>query len=193
MEKEKKAPIRWGRVVITAIIGFLLVASVYYAGWHSMYYDPQCNETHKTTSTPPSKLQTAQDLFDQGNYDYDTGSCMKAVLDYTFAIQKDPTMAVAYNNRAYTYMRMESYDMALPDLDKAITLRPDYAHALMNRGDIKTFVLHSTDGVADYDKVIAMGATKGTSVCGHRAMALHNGNVLFAFWNFLTKPANSGC
>ncbi len=122
----------------------------------------------------------------QGNYDYDTGNCQKAIIDYTASIKMNPNYPQAYNNRAYTYMRMQNYPAALPDLDKALALNPSYTQALMNRGDIHNYyIIDRPNAILDYEKVISLGHTQGTSVCGHLFLARHNG------WNlgiFLAIP-----
>jgi tetratricopeptide (TPR) repeat protein len=149
--------------------------------------DAQCSAIHMTTTRPPVHLTTATDYFDKGNYDYEIGNCIEAVSDYTTSVLLDPTYAQAYNNRAYTYMRMRNYPDALVDLDRALTINPNYIQALMNRGDIHNYyyAIDRLSAVADYEKVMALGATKGTSVCGHLFLAVHNG------WNigtFLDLP-----
>jgi tetratricopeptide (TPR) repeat protein len=147
--------------------------------------DTQCSTTHTATTTPPASLKTTTDYFEQGNYDYDTGDCSKAIVDYTESIKLDPKNSQTYNNRAYTYMRLRDYKSALPDLDKAISLNPNYINALMNRGDIHNYyyAIDRKSAIADYEKVIALGGTKGTSVCGHLFLAEHNG------WNLGTLLA----
>ena len=145
--------------------------------------DTHCTTYHATTSYPPVNLTTAMDYFMQGNYDYDRGNCTKAISDYTASIGLNPDYPQAYNNRAYTYMRMQKYQNALPDLDKAIALNPTYIQALMNRGDIHNyyFAIDRQSAIADYEKVISLGGTQqSTSVCGHLFLAKHNG------WNLGT-------
>lgn len=192
--KIPRPPLRYKRVLIASLMGFLVLSGTYLTLWR-MGQDTHCYTKHETDTKPPEKVSTAQEFFDQANYDFDIGSCAKATIEYGIAIKTYPEFAEAYNNRAYTYMRMQNYPMALADLDKAIELRPDYVNALRNRGDLLTFYLKGStrSGVPDYDKVIALGQSKGTSVCGHRAMALHHHIVFFALWNFLTKPEGSGC
>jgi tetratricopeptide (TPR) repeat protein len=73
------------------------------------------------------------------DYDYDRGACVQAIEDYTRAMNLDPVLVAAYNNRAYTHIRQQDYPAALPDLDHAIALRPEYVNALMNRGDIYNY------------------------------------------------------
>jgi len=154
-------------------------------------------EPNMTPSTSPKVLQNAQDYFAQGDYDYEQGHCTQAIADYTQAIKLNPTYAQAYNNRAYTYMQENRYVDALPDLDKAIQLRPNYVNALMNRGDLYNYY-YQTDrkkAVSDYDQVIALGAAQGTSVCGHRILAIHQGWNLDAIIDILThlRPPLDSC
>lgn len=146
--------------------------------------DLQCGTVHTTTSLPPSSVTSAMDYYEQGNYDYETGNCQKAITDYTHSIELNPNFPQAYNNRAYTFMRMRDYAAALPDLDSALQLKPDYIQALMNRGDIHNyyFQIDRPSAVKDYEKVIALGGNqKETSVCGHLLLARNNGWTVGAF------------
>jgi hypothetical protein len=79
-------------------------------------------------------------------------------------------------------MMENNYAAALPDLDQAIALRPTYVNALMNRGDIYNFYFHQDNeqAIHDYNRVIALGGDRTTSVCGHRWLAVHHG------WNIGT-------
>ncbi len=182
-----------GAIGILVFLLFLFVAK----GVSSAFApDPQCIIPHQTSSQPPSTLTSAQDFFKQGNYDYDVGNCKKAIDDYTQAIQRNPRFEQAYNNRAYTYMRMRDYQHALPDLDRAIQLRPLYVNALMNRGDIYNFyyAIDRKKAMADYDTVLALGfpAYQGTSLCGHRLLAQSNGWNVNVFIKVLSNLANGG-
>lgn len=126
-------------------------------------------------SSPSARLITAQDYFHQGDYEYDQGRCSQAIADYTQAITLDPQVAEVYNNRAYTYMALDQYDKALPDLDQAIAIRPDYINALMNRGDIYNYyyAVNHDRAIADYDRVMAIDPQnqQHTQVNGHMAYA----------------------
>jgi Tfp pilus assembly protein PilF len=138
--------------------------------------DGQCGVYHATESYPPSSTTSAMDYFDLGNYDYDKGDCTKAVEDYAKSIELNPNYPQAYNNRAYTYLRLRNYDAALADLNKAIALNPNYIQALVNRGDIyNNFIVDKDKAIIDYQKVISLGGTKGTSVCSKLLDAQSNG------------------
>jgi tetratricopeptide (TPR) repeat protein len=92
-------------------------------------------------------------------------------------------------------MRRQDYAAALPDLDRAIDLRPDYAHALMNRGDIYNYYyrIDRRRAIADYDRVIALGQTPHTSICGHRLLAYYEGWSAGVALNILTRGIEGGC
>ncbi len=153
--------------------------------------DRQCLTFHTTTSKQPTQLKTAQDFFALGNYQYDIGNCLQAIVSYTQAIQLDPNFAEAYNNRAYTYMRLRNYKDALLDLDQAIAINPQYVEALMNRGDIYNYyyTIDKQKALADYHNVVALGKEKDKSgsVCGHIAMAETNGMIPLAFLKVFTN------
>jgi tetratricopeptide (TPR) repeat protein len=172
-KKRKKKAIAVSAIVALFLLGFL--ALVMYSA--ATAPDTQCLNIHATTTISPVSLETAMDYFQQGNYDYDTGNCAKAIADYSVSINKDPEYPQAYNNRAYTLMRMHNYRAALEDLDVALSLNPNYIQALVNRGDIHNYYndIDRPSAVADYEKVISLGATIGTSVCGHLFLAKHNG------------------
>ena len=179
----RKPKINHDAVVVTGVVtGVLLGLLAFFMYQSANAPDTQCTTAHMTSSRPPRQLQTANDYFMRGNYEYDVGNCDEAISDYTRSIALDPSNPQAYNNRAYTYMRQQDYADALVDLDEAIRLKPDYVQALMNRGDIYNyyFNIDRNRAVADYEKIISLGGSTQTSVCGHLFLARHNG------WNLGT-------
>ena len=52
----------------------------------------------------------------------------------TLAIEVDPDLALAYNNRGWAYIELEQYEQAVADCTKAIELDPELALAYSNRG-----------------------------------------------------------
>ena len=151
----------------------------------------------KTISTPPQTLVTAQDYLAQGDYDYAQGNCDRAIASYSHAIALSPRFAEAYNNRAFIQMVKKDYAAALPDLDQALLIRPNYINALMNRADIFNYyyAIDYQRAVADYDRVLGSdpGAAGYTSVCGHRLLALNHGWSLNVAIQLLTRGVSAGC
>lgn len=143
---------------------------------------------------PPAAPMTAQDFFAHGDYAFDHKDCDGAIVAYSRALELNPGFAEAYNNRAYSFMAKGEYAQALPDLDRAIELRPDYVNALMNRGDIYNYyyALDRKRAIADYDRVIQLGARQ-TSVCGHRLLAIHDGWNLGVLVDLVSHGTQAGC
>jgi tetratricopeptide (TPR) repeat protein len=188
--KKKKKTIVWKPLGISLAVICLLLVLIGYGIYSSDHQpDLQCGVSHTTASKPPISLITATDYFVQGNYDYDIGDCQQAIAAYSKSISLNPNYAQAYNNRAYTNMRMRNYKDALPDLNKAIQLNPNYIQALMNRGDIHNYYyqIDRQSAIKDYEKVITLGGNQQeTSVCGHLFLAKHNGWTLGAYIGYFT-------
>jgi tetratricopeptide (TPR) repeat protein len=182
-------------IPVAVLGGGLLVLGASAAYGAATEPDTQCTSVHTTTSQPPPSLVSAADFLALGDFDFDRGACNEAIADYTRAIDLDAQFAAAYNNRAYTNMRQQNYAAALPDLDRAIELRPDYANALMNRGDIYNYyyAIDRQRAIADYDRIIALGQSGQGSVCGHRMLAYYGGWSPRVFVDVLLHGTDVGC
>jgi tetratricopeptide (TPR) repeat protein len=137
--------------------------------------DHHCRDAAPSTPAPLQDLKNAAELLKLGDRAFDAGNCNEAIGVYTQALALNPDYAEAYNNRAYTYMRMQNYAPALKDLDQALRIRPDYLHALMNRGDIYNYYYahDRRKAIEDYDHILRLGGqAEERSVCGHRAVAI---------------------
>lgn len=188
---KKSKKINWIAIKISSVIFVILLAIITFGAFATASQpDMQCTSSHTTTSKPVKSITSSNDYFLQGNYNYDIGNCHQAIADYTIAVQLNPNFAQAYNNRAYTNMRLQNYKDALPDLDKAIGLNSSYIEALMNRGDIHNYYyqINRQAAIVDYKRVIAITGPSGsnTSVCGHLFLAKHNGWTLGAYVGYLT-------
>lgn len=188
-----KKVIRWTPWLLATVAAFFIV---FLLGAYLSSKGPnwQCRRIHQTDTEPPSSLATANDYFEQGNYEFDRGNCSEAIIDYSLSIAQDPQFAESYNNRAYTYMMLNDYPHALQDLDQALAIRPDYVNALMNRGDIYNFYynINRAKAMEDYNRAYAADPTHG-SICGHRMLARNNGWTLGAYLELLIKGTKAGC
>ena len=157
--------------------------------------DTYCTRSHPTTTQMPKKVETPEEYFSMGDYEFEKGNCKEAIVNYTKSLFLNKDSAEVYNNRGYVYMRLKNYPKALTDLNKAIELRPSYAHALMNRGDIYNYYygVNRQKALEDYNKIISLGGAKEGSLCGHRLLAKYNGWKLQTFWTLLTKGVKAGC
>jgi tetratricopeptide (TPR) repeat protein len=167
-------------IVCMAIIPVLVVSarqSVHVDGRQLAGIDQQCLISRRPAAVYPDDAKSADEFLKRGDEAFDGGNCKEAIAAFTQALALNPNNAEAYNNRAYTYMRMQNYGPALQDLDQALRIRPDYLHALMNRGDIYNyyFAQDRRKAIADYDHILRLGGkSKEPSVCGHRAVAIYS-------------------
>lgn len=186
-QSKKSKKYNWSPLAASLTVVFILLGLITFGIYMSSRQpDMQCGKSHETEVLPPIHPTAWYDYFQFGNYDYDTGNCVKAITDYTKAINLNPAYPQAYNNRAYTYMRLRMYPEALKDLDKALSLNPSYIQALMNRADIHNYYyeIDRQKAIADYRKAISLGADDSTSVCGHLFLAEHNGWTPGAYVDF---------
>jgi tetratricopeptide (TPR) repeat protein len=165
--------LRFALFIVPIALVFLLAAIVL----QNEGVDNHCRPDLSAPAAYPDDAKTAEDFLKRGDAAFDRGSCKEAVAAYTQALTLNPDDAEAYNNRAYTYMRMQNYAPALQDLDQALRVRPDYIHALMNRGDIHNYYFEQDrqKAIDDYDHILRLGGeAHEPSVCGHRAVAIYS-------------------
>jgi tetratricopeptide (TPR) repeat protein len=63
-------------------------------------------------------------------------------------------LARLMSNRAALYIRLEKLDLAMADLDRAVTIAPDYVFAYDNRGDVWRLRGNNDKAIAEYNKAI---------------------------------------
>ncbi len=161
--------------------------------------DNQCSNSRRPVPKYTTNATSAKEFLKRGDEAFDGGNCNQAIDAYSQALALNPDYAEAYNNRAYTFMRMQNYAPALRDLDQALRIRPDYVHALMNRGDIYNYY-YAQDrrkAIADYDHILRVGGRSSEpSLCGHRAVAIyslpgHEGWNAVSWFKLVTKSQDS--
>jgi len=79
-----------------------------------------------------SAKERADKLKEEGNKFFAEGHYVQATEAYSGAIEIFPT-AVYYGNRAFSYLKMENYGLAISDSDEAIKLDSDYVKAYYRR------------------------------------------------------------
>lgn len=77
---------------------------------------------------------TAQGLLDEGMAAREAFDLPRAVDAFDALIAYCPDYAEGYNQRAFANFLQEDFDAALPDLDRAIALRPRHVAAISGRG-----------------------------------------------------------
>nr|XP_021325787.1 E3 ubiquitin-protein ligase CHIP isoform X1 [Danio rerio] len=73
-------------------------------------------------ASSPEKSSSAQELKEQGNRLFLSRKYQEAVTCYSKAINRNPSVAVYYTNRALCYVKLQQYDKALADCKHALEL-----------------------------------------------------------------------
>ncbi|XP_059381209.1 E3 ubiquitin-protein ligase CHIP [Carassius carassius] len=73
-------------------------------------------------ASSPEKSFSAQELKEQGNRMFLSRKYQEAATCYSKAINRNPSVAVYYTNRALCYVKLQQYDKALADCKHALEL-----------------------------------------------------------------------
>jgi tetratricopeptide (TPR) repeat protein len=81
----------------------------------------------------------------------------KAIGEYIRAIELNPDLAEAYNNRAYaSYSKYDGTGNPLADLNRALELRPEFPHAYNTRGCVYMAGGQPDKAIADFNRAIQL-------------------------------------
>jgi tetratricopeptide (TPR) repeat protein len=100
--------------------------------------------------------QTAREYFQRGMGSYGQGNFDQAIFEFSKAIEVDPTLGIAYNNRGVVYAREGSLERAIADFTMAIANNSKDAQAYNNRGHAYTNLGRLSQAVEDYSRAIAI-------------------------------------
>jgi len=75
---------------------------------------------------------------------------------YSKAIELDPKLPVAYNNRGFVYWNLNDYDRAIADYCRAIEVDPKYGMAYNNRAFAQKALGNKEAAIADFEKVLEL-------------------------------------
>ncbi|MGK7949257.1 MAG: tetratricopeptide repeat protein, partial [Xenococcaceae cyanobacterium] len=103
---------------------------------------------------PVTALSQEVVYFYLGNSYYYQGNYQQAISDYDRAIEIDPQLADAYNNRGNAHSYQGNYQQAISDYDRAIEIDPQLAQAYYNRGIAHSYQGNYQQAISDYNKAI---------------------------------------
>lgn len=84
---------------------------------------------------------------DQGNKCFMQGRFTDAVQNYTKAINLDDTNHIYFANRANAYLRLQEFQLALEDCEKAIEIKNDYPKSWYRKAKALMFAGKLHDGL----------------------------------------------
>jgi tetratricopeptide (TPR) repeat protein len=126
-------------------------------------------------SIAQAKQKSNSDYFASAERKYSAGDYQGALADYNRAIELNPKMAIAYNNRgSLKENQLQDLQGALSDYDRAIKLNPKMDFAYNNRGLLKTEKLQDIQGgIADFDRAIQINPNYALAY-GNRGYVKHD-------------------
>jgi tetratricopeptide (TPR) repeat protein len=91
-----------------------------------------------------------------GAIDLQRSNYAEAVRKIDAALELDPTLSEAFNNRGTALQQMNRLDEAVASHDRAILLKADYAEAFNNRGNALLELRRLDEALASHDRAIAL-------------------------------------
>lgn len=102
--------------------------------------------------------QTPEEYLSKGNDDFKLGNFDRAIVEYTKAIDINPNLAKAYNNRGVAYAQEGSLSRAIADFTMAIANNLKDAQAHNNRGHAYAQQGNLSQAIFDYTEAIKINA-----------------------------------
>ncbi len=151
--------------VICCLLGFGLLG---YADVMIKFTQPLVSQNAYTQQTLKSrhtnnKLSFA-DAYQQGYTAYKERDYDKAIVNFSEAIEQEPTHARAIVNRGNARYNLKDYEGAVTDYSQALKIKPNQIKALVNRGNARYMLAeYSNDpdqeynlAIADYNRAIGL-------------------------------------
>lgn len=102
-----------------------------------------------------------QDLFRKAGYLDHAGRSKEAIAILDEYIRREPRDSWGYKQRGWVKDHTQDYDGAIEDYTMSITLAPDYAYTIMNRGRVFLLKNEMDLAKADFEEVIAKDTVDG--------------------------------
>jgi tetratricopeptide (TPR) repeat protein len=136
---------------------------------HPMPSEDEITQPRTDDETQPTAV-SAQDWLERG-FRRDPQDRRGKIADYTEALQRDPTLAVAYHNRGWNRDELGDAEGAIADYTEALRLNPRFTAAYVNRSA-------SRGRQGDYEGAIA-DATLAVLLNPRLAEAYYNRGVAY--------------
>lgn len=124
-------------------------------------------------SIPAVYAQTAGEYLQDGNDSFLRGDYAQAIFEYTKALDINPNLAKAYNNRGVAYAQQGFLSPAIADFTMAIANKSNDAEAYNNRGHAYAQQIKMPQAIADYSMAIKINAIY-VKAYNNRALAYYN-------------------
>lgn len=124
----------------------------------------QSDPDHTNSQRLRKILKRLNRLKEEANSTFKEGNYEEAIKKYTECLeQPDITktfMAIIYTNRATAFTKLEKYNEALTDLNKAIEYNSKYPQAYHKRGDVNIKLKNFDDAIRDMQRAQELDPSK---------------------------------
>jgi protein O-mannosyl-transferase len=103
---------------------------------------------------------------------------------WSYVIDANPDIPIAYNNRGIAYKERGQLDKAFSDFNKAIVLAPSLAHGYNNRGIVYKEAGQYDRALWDYDKAIELDPSYAVAYANKGDVLKDKGQYDRALWNY---------
>ncbi len=111
---------------------------------------------------------------------------------WNYIIATNPNSAIAYNNRANVYDKLEKHDLAIKDFDRALAIDPIYIEGLCNRGTLAYFYEKSlSKALHYYDRALFLNSRSSSIYYLLGVIYAHNNNYRKAEESFIKSYTNN--
>lgn len=107
-----------------------------------------------TTAGAQTELRTDRILLEVGNTRHEFGDYEGAVEAFTMAIEYNPKLGIAYNNRGISKSAMGNESGAVADYTRSIEINENYLPAYLNRAASRYNINDYYGAIEDYGVVI---------------------------------------
>lgn len=108
-----------------------------------------------------------------------TGELNQSLGDYDMAIKLDPGSAMALNNRAWVYYKLDRLSEGLADVERSLNLSPASPHAHDTRAHIRQALGERNAALRDYEQAMRYGGEHLVKLyqCGLEANGVYSGPI----------------
>ncbi len=99
------------------------------------------------------------------------GRIEQAIVEYTKAIELNPELVEAYNNRAGAYLEKGQYDQVIADCNKVVELDIDLSMAYLMRGMAYTEQGKKAEAISDIELCISLSQDRAIIQAANEILA----------------------
>ena len=112
------------------------------------------------------------------------GNYLQAIEHYNGAIELNPQLVPAYNNRGATCYRIGDYESAIRDYDRALELNPEYPAPYYNLGVIHHYRGDYESAIWNYDRALELNSEHPAPYCNLGVIHSYRGDYENAIQNY---------